>query len=870
MASPAHVPVLLDRVVALLAPALDARGRRPGRRHPRPRRPHRGRAARGCALARVIGIDRDPARPRRWPASGSAPFGDRFTGVHAVYDEIPDVLDDLGLDAVDAVLFDLGVSSMQLDVRERGFAYAEDAPLDMRMDGTTGPTAADVLNTYPAGELTRVLRDYGEEKFARKIAGAVVRAPRERAVHHLGRLVELLYAEIPAPARRTGGHPAKRTFQALRMEVNDELAVLRRAIPAAIDAIGVGGRVVVESYHSLEDRLVKQAFTAVTRSDVPPDLPFVPEGSEPALRLVTRGAEQADAGRDRRTTPAPPRSGCAPSNASDQPSPGPAEEQHEQCRARVQLRPRLPAASPRPPSSGPGSPSSRAAASARAADAVRDPGQPGAARRRRRAAAASTPRCSRRRSPPTALEDAGRPPSPPASRPCRSSSSSCATRSTSPPRAQRAGMVRPAAPAVPPRSAPARSSGEPCAAAPAERRSRSRAARRSSRRALDPPPIVDRGRPAGRRRPPRRPAATGAASPATRPPAAPAAALPRERYEDPAGHTSPTSTADTAHPTDPSRTARAPAPQQPRGTRRGSPQLRLRAGFVLIAMVLSLFGARLVQLQGVDPSSYAAMAAAEGTVEVVLPAERGDILDRNGEPLADSIDGLMIVADPTLTDDAGPGDRHVPRQAARRRLLPTLDQAARARRQPVRVHRPPGPVRPRPPTSSTPADEPGFEGLSTRRDPVRDYPAHDVAANLVGFVGTDEPPRRPRADLQHHALRQGRPARYEVGGRQPDPARRQHRRPAGQRPGPAHHDRPRPAVVHPAGAAPGRRGRRRRVRHRGGHGHPDRRAARAWPTTRRSTPTTPADVAQGRPRLPRAAATSTSPARSRRCSPSAR
>jgi 16S rRNA (cytosine1402-N4)-methyltransferase len=164
----------------------------------------------------------------------------------------------------------------------------------MRMDGTTGPTAADVLNTYSVGELTRVLKEYGEEKFARKIAQAVVRQRETEPFTTSGRLVELLYAEIPAPARRTGGHPAKRTFQALRMEVNDELAVLRRALPAAIDAIGVGGRVVVESYHSLEDRMVKQAFTAATRSDVPPDLPFVPEGSEPALRLVTRGAEKAD------------------------------------------------------------------------------------------------------------------------------------------------------------------------------------------------------------------------------------------------------------------------------------------------------------------------------------------------------------------------------------------------------------------------------------------------------------------------------------------------------------------------------------------------------------------------------------------------
>ncbi len=287
----AHVPVLLDRVVALLAPSLqdpravmvDATLGLGG---------HTEAVLTRCELARVIGIDRDPAA-LDLAKDRLAGFGERFSAVHAVYDELPDVLDDLGLEAVDAVLFDLGVSSMQLDIRERGFAYAEDAPLDMRMDGTTGPTAADVLNTYSVDELARVLREYGEERFARKIAGAVVRQRESTPFTTSARLVELLYAEIPAPARRTGGHPAKRTFQALRMEVNDELAVLRRAIPAAIDAIRVGGRVVVESYHSLEDRLVKQAFTAVTRSLAPPDLPMVPEELEPAFRLVTRGAERA-------------------------------------------------------------------------------------------------------------------------------------------------------------------------------------------------------------------------------------------------------------------------------------------------------------------------------------------------------------------------------------------------------------------------------------------------------------------------------------------------------------------------------------------------------------------------------------------------
>ncbi len=291
MSTPAHVPVLLDRVVALLAPALERDGAvlvdatlgLGG---------HSEAVLSRFAAVRVIGIDRDPDA-LALAGRRLAPFGDRFTGVHAVYDELPDVVAAQGLPGVDAVLFDLGVSSMQLDVRERGFAYAEDAPLDMRMDGSRGITAADVLNTYDADELARVLRDYGEERFARKIARAIVRERATQPFSTSARLVELLYAEIPAPARRTGGHPAKRTFQALRMEVNDELAVLRRAIPASIDAIRVGGRVVVESYHSLEDRLVKQAFAAATRLDVPEDLPFIPEGREPALRLVTRGAEKA-------------------------------------------------------------------------------------------------------------------------------------------------------------------------------------------------------------------------------------------------------------------------------------------------------------------------------------------------------------------------------------------------------------------------------------------------------------------------------------------------------------------------------------------------------------------------------------------------
>jgi 16S rRNA (cytosine1402-N4)-methyltransferase len=291
MSTPLHVPVLLDRVVALVAPALE----RPGSVLVDATLGLGGHAEAvltRCPQARVIGIDRDPSALER-SRERLAGFGERVTLVHAVYDEIAGVLADQGLTHVQGVLFDLGVSSMQLDVRERGFSYAEDAPLDMRMDDTTGVTAAEVLNTYPVGELTRILRDYGEERFARRVAERIVRARAEEPFTRSERLSELVRNAIPAATRRTGGHPAKRTFQALRIEVNDELSVLRRALPAAIDAIGVGGRVVVMSYHSLEDRMTKQLFVENSRLDVPPDMPVVPEEHQPILRLVTRGAEKA-------------------------------------------------------------------------------------------------------------------------------------------------------------------------------------------------------------------------------------------------------------------------------------------------------------------------------------------------------------------------------------------------------------------------------------------------------------------------------------------------------------------------------------------------------------------------------------------------
>ncbi len=216
--------------------------------------------------------------------------------MHAVYDRIADVLDDLGLgrpDGVDGILFDLGVSSLQLDVADRGFAYAQDAPLDMRMDQSMGPTAEQVVNGYSVRELARVLREYGEERFALRIAQAIDRQRRVAPLRSTAQLAELVRQAIPAATRRVGGHPAKRTFQALRIEVNDELGAVRTAVPAALDALTVGGRIAVLSYHSLEDRIVKQSLAALATDTTPVGLPVELPEHGPQLRLLTRGAEPA-------------------------------------------------------------------------------------------------------------------------------------------------------------------------------------------------------------------------------------------------------------------------------------------------------------------------------------------------------------------------------------------------------------------------------------------------------------------------------------------------------------------------------------------------------------------------------------------------
>ncbi len=289
-----HVPVMPDRVLALLAPAIQVPGAvlvdatlgLGG---------HAEAALERFPELRLIGIDRDTSALELTRAR-LAPFGSRATLVHAVYDELHEVLGSLGFTTVQGILFDLGVSSMQLDETQRGFAYSVDAPLDMRMDQSSGLTAADVLNTYETGALVRVLRDYGEEKFATRIASRIVRERKVAPFTTSGRLVELIRDSIPAATRRTGGNPAKRTFQALRIEVNAELAVLERAIPAALDSIAVGGRIVVMAYQSLEDRIVKRALAEGARVRAPHGLPVVPDSMKPWLRLITRGAEQPTAG----------------------------------------------------------------------------------------------------------------------------------------------------------------------------------------------------------------------------------------------------------------------------------------------------------------------------------------------------------------------------------------------------------------------------------------------------------------------------------------------------------------------------------------------------------------------------------------------
>jgi len=290
-----HVPVLLERFLDLVAPALTAAaeaGRTPvhvdatlglgG---------HAEAILTAHPTAVLIGLDRDTEALAHAKAR-LAPFGDRVRFVHTVYDGITAAVNGEGFSAIDSALFDLGVSSLQLDAADRGFAYAQDAPLDMRMDQTTGQTAEDIINTYPEPDLVRLLRVYGEEKFAPRVVSAISKERAKARITSSALLAELVRNAIPAATRRTGGHPAKRTFQALRIEVNQELKALEAALPAALDLLVPGGRLVVMSYHSLEDRITKQAIAPRTKSTALVDLPVELPGTGPTFRFVTRGGAE--------------------------------------------------------------------------------------------------------------------------------------------------------------------------------------------------------------------------------------------------------------------------------------------------------------------------------------------------------------------------------------------------------------------------------------------------------------------------------------------------------------------------------------------------------------------------------------------------
>ncbi|MFW0155193.1 16S rRNA (cytosine(1402)-N(4))-methyltransferase RsmH [Rothia sp. P6271] len=284
-----HIPVMLDRCLELLAPAIsrddayaiDGTLGMGG---------HTEAMLERFPRLTVIGIDRD-LEAHRIAGKRLERFGSRFKPVHAVYDEIPDVLSSLGLSSVDGILFDLGVSSMQLDERERGFAYSYDAPLDMRMDSTEELTAERIVNEYSVDDLRRIIRSWGEEKFASRIAAEIVKIRQEQPLTMTGELVNAIQRAVPVAAQRQGGHPAKRTFQALRIEVNHELDALSRAIPSAIEALNLGGRLVAMSYHSLEDQLVKKAMVAKATSSAPKGFPVELEEHRPELKIITRGAE---------------------------------------------------------------------------------------------------------------------------------------------------------------------------------------------------------------------------------------------------------------------------------------------------------------------------------------------------------------------------------------------------------------------------------------------------------------------------------------------------------------------------------------------------------------------------------------------------
>lgn len=288
-----HISVSLDRCIELLSPAIsnsaspvfvDATLGLGG---------HSFEMLNRFPNLTLIGIDRDKAAIEKANARLSQ-FGNRVHIAHSVFNHFDEVVKSFGFDQIDGALFDLGVSSMQLDQTERGFSYSQDAPLDMRMDQSQGVTAAEIVNGWSHGEIARILKVYGEEKFAARIADFIIREREIAPINSTINLANLVKSAIPAAARRTGGNPAKRTFQALRIAVNNELEVIEQALPQALELLKVGGRLVVLSFQSLEDRITKEAFSQVTKSTSPKYLPFELPGHEVKFKLIAKGEAASD------------------------------------------------------------------------------------------------------------------------------------------------------------------------------------------------------------------------------------------------------------------------------------------------------------------------------------------------------------------------------------------------------------------------------------------------------------------------------------------------------------------------------------------------------------------------------------------------
>ena len=283
-----HISVALDRCIELLTPAIEKSSSPVFVDATLGLGGHSFEMLNRFPNLTLIGIDRDASAIEK-ATTRLSEFGSRVHIAHSVFDHFSEVVKSFGFEKIDGALFDLGVSSMQLDLAERGFSYSQDAPLDMRMDQSQGITAEEIVNTWSHGDITRILRVYGEEKFAPRIADFIIREREISPINSTAKLAELVKNAIPAAARRTGGNPSKRTFQALRIAVNNELEVIERALPQALDLLNVGGRLVVLSFQSLEDRIVKEAFAQVTQSTSPRDLPVELPGHEAKFKLIAKG-----------------------------------------------------------------------------------------------------------------------------------------------------------------------------------------------------------------------------------------------------------------------------------------------------------------------------------------------------------------------------------------------------------------------------------------------------------------------------------------------------------------------------------------------------------------------------------------------------